>query len=93
MADTGLIEELAWHTIWCPLQRGKLVPKFCEVIASTLTAIDVVLEKLIGVVKGLPCAPDEITDVELAVNEALANAILHGNHGDEESYCSLLLRM
>ena len=66
----------------CPLQRDKLVPKFCEVIPSTLTALFAVLEKVMAVVQAIPCAPEEIDDVELALREALANAILHGNQSD-----------
>ncbi len=66
----------------CPLQRGKLVSKFCEIIPSTPTALEAALEKVMAVVKTLPCAPDEIENVELALNEALANAVLHGNRTD-----------
>ena len=66
----------------CPLQRDKLVPKFCEVIPSTLTALFAVLEKVLAVVQAIPCAPEEIDDVDLALREALANAILHGNQSD-----------
>ncbi len=58
-----------------------MVPKFCEVIPSTLTAIDVVLEKLIGVVKGLPCAPDEIADVD----HVHSHAALSGRSKNPES--------
>lgn len=66
----------------CPLKRDKLVSNFCEIIPSTLPALEAVLEKVMAVVKVMPCAPEEIEDVELALREALANAILHGNHSD-----------
>lgn len=66
----------------CPLRREKLVSEFCEVIPSTLDALNSVEERVLEVVKGLPCAPGELDGVSLALREALANAILHGNRRD-----------
>jgi len=66
----------------CPLQRDDLVAEFCEIIPSTLEAMEAILTRVLAVVKGLPCAPEEIDGVELALREALANAILHGNQSD-----------
>lgn len=66
----------------CPLQRENLVPQFCEVMPSTIDAMEAVLTKALEVVKVLPCAPEEIEGIELALREALANAILHGNQND-----------
>ena len=66
----------------CPLQRDELAPKFCDVIPSALDALESVVAKSLAVMKQLPCSPDEFDDVELALREALANAILHGNHAD-----------
>ena len=65
----------------CPLKRDKLVSSFCAIIPSTLPALEEVLEKALAAVKTMPCAPGEIDGVELALREALANAILHGNEG------------
>jgi len=66
----------------CPLRRDRLVSQFCEVIPSTLDALDAILEHVMPVVKAMCCAPGEVEDVELALREALANAILHGNQSD-----------
>lgn len=68
----------------CPLRRDQLVSQFCEVIPSTLSALDAVLEKTVAAVKNMACAPEEekLGDVELALHEALANAVLHGNKTD-----------
>lgn len=65
----------------CPLKRDKLVSSFCEIIPSALPALEEVVEKALAAVKTMPCAPEEIDAVELALQEALANAILHGNQG------------
>lgn len=66
----------------CPLHRDKLVSEFCEVIPSTLDALNSIEEKVMTVVKNLPCAPEELLGVSLSLREALANAILHGNGND-----------
>lgn len=68
----------------CPLRREQLVSQFCEVIPSTLPALDAVLGKTMAAVKNMACAPEEekLGDVELALHEALANAVLHGNRSD-----------
>lgn len=59
-----------------------MISKFCDIIPSTPAAVETVLKKLMPVAKTLPCAGDEIENIELAMNEALANAILHGNKGN-----------
>jgi serine/threonine-protein kinase RsbW len=66
----------------CPLQRDKLVSEFCEVIPSTLDALNEIQDKVMKVVQRLPCAPKEADDIAIALREALANAILHGNQND-----------
>ena len=66
----------------CPLRRDKLVSEFCEVIPSTLDALNRVEERVVAVLKNLPCAPQEVLSVSLSLREALANAILHGNRSD-----------
>lgn len=65
----------------CPLKRDKLVSSFCATIPSALPALEEVVEKALAAVKTMPCAPEEVDAVELALREALANAILHGNEG------------
>ena len=66
----------------CPLRRDKLVSQFCEVIPSTLEALNSIQDKVLTVAKNLPCAPGDLDGVSLALREALANAVLHGNQND-----------
>lgn len=66
----------------CPLRRDKLVSEFCEVIPSTLDALNSVQDRVLAVMKELPCAPQEMEGLSIALREALANAILHGNQSD-----------
>ncbi len=68
--------------ISCPLRRDNLVSEFCEVIPSTVEALNPTEEKVMAAVKNLPCAPEELLGVSLSLREALANAILHGNQND-----------
>jgi serine/threonine-protein kinase RsbW len=68
--------------IRCPLRRDKLVSQFCEVIPSTLDALNDIQDKVLAVVKRLPCAPEALEDLAIALREALVNAILHGNQND-----------
>jgi serine/threonine-protein kinase RsbW len=66
----------------CPLRRDKLISEFCEVIPSTLDALNSIQDRVLAVVKNLSCAPLELEGLSIALREALANAILHGNQGD-----------
>ena len=59
-----------------------MVSRFCEVIPSTLSAMEEVLGKVMLAAQSLPCAPGELEDIELVLREALANAIVHGNNSD-----------
>jgi serine/threonine-protein kinase RsbW len=66
----------------CPLRRDNLVSEFCEVIPSTLDALNLIEERIMEVMKKLPCAPEDVLGVSLSLREALANAVLHGNQNN-----------
>jgi len=38
------------------------------------------------------CVPESVSDVEIALREALANAILHGNHEDRRKHVHVTCR-
>ena len=82
MTDATKSPEKSDGQMICPLRRDKLVSEFCEVIPSTLDALNSVEERVMDVLKNLPCAPQEVLSVALSLREALANAILHGNRND-----------
>lgn len=82
MTDLGMPSEGRGARMSCPLRRDKLVSKFCEVIPSTLAAMNEVQEKVMAIVRSLPCAPEELEDIAITLREALANAVLHGNRND-----------
>ena len=66
----------------CPLVRDHLRSQFCEVIPSTVEALNAIEEKVMAVVTNLACAPDDLLGVSLSLREALANAVVHGNEND-----------
>jgi serine/threonine-protein kinase RsbW len=51
---------------------------------SEIQAISPTLDRLMRLVEGLQCIPGAEPDVELALREALVNAVVHGNQKDPE---------
>jgi serine/threonine-protein kinase RsbW len=66
-----------WH-----LEKRKLALRFLEVIPSTFEAMEGVLTKLMAQVREMKCGEDHLGEIELALREALVNAIVHGNRQD-----------
>jgi serine/threonine-protein kinase RsbW len=75
-------------------QQNELEPRPCEfmgsdllwsvevVVASTIEAISPVVDRLMQSLRTSCCPPEQENAVEMALREALANAIVHGNHED-----------
>ena len=53
-----------------------------ETISSTRSAVDQAVERIMQIVRMLPCASATLDEIELALSEALANAVVHGNRED-----------
>jgi serine/threonine-protein kinase RsbW len=49
-------------------------------LPSEVAAISPFVDKLILLIRRCGCVPEGESDVEIALREALANAIIHGNH-------------
>ena len=47
---------------------------------SEVAAISPFVDKLMLLIRKCGCVPEGDSDVEVALREALANAIIHGNH-------------
>ena len=47
---------------------------------SKVQAISPLVERLMVLIEGSQCAPGDEFNVEMALREALANAVVHGNH-------------
>ena len=66
----------------CEFMASDLTWKTDVVVASTVEAISPVVDKLMQLFKTSCCPPEQEIAVEMALREALANAIVHGNHED-----------
>src|SRR5690242_7848601 len=59
--------------------RGPHIALECS-LPSQVTAISPFVDKLMLLLRNCGCVPEGESDVEIALREALANAIIHGNH-------------
>ncbi len=64
-----------------PLDRRRLTLRFRAVLPSTREAISRGVEKVLDLAVSAGCVGAEAGDVEIALREALANAVIHGNGG------------
>ena len=53
-----------------------------ETIASRRSDVDQAVERIMQIVRAMPCASATLDEIELALSEALANAVVHGNRED-----------
>ena len=53
---------------------------------SKVPAISPFVDKLMLLIKKCRCAPANETDIEIALREALENAVIHGNHEDPRKH-------
>lgn len=65
----------------CEFELDRLIIKIDELVSSDLSIIDDTVAKIMGVIEKAGCWND-IDNIDLALREALANAILHGNASD-----------
>ena len=67
-----------------PMQKAKLSLRFLDTIPSTFDALEDVVARLMTLARELKCDSGHMEHVELALREALANAIIHGNKQDPD---------
>jgi serine/threonine-protein kinase RsbW len=60
---------------------------------SAVNAISPLVDNLMMVIKGWRGVAEQQEDVEVALHEALANAVLHGNHQDAEKRVYIRCRL
>ncbi len=68
----------------CNFDPGKLVLKLKVTLAADRNAIDPVVQSIMEVVRDTRCATGKEDAIELALSEALANAVVHGAKGDAQ---------
>src|SRR6266852_3243938 len=60
---------------------------------SEINAISGAVDWLMSMIHECNCVPGDECDVEIALREALANAVLHGNHQDAEKKVQINCRI
>jgi serine/threonine-protein kinase RsbW len=74
----------------CEFDRNKLILQLNMTIPADVGAIDPVVERVMGLVTQMECAIGKEANIEIALREALANAIVHGCQEDpakEVQFC------
>ena len=66
----------------CNFDVDKLDLKLSVTLAADRDAVDPVVRSVMNVVREMNCAPGREDDIELALTEALANAVVHGAKSD-----------
>ncbi|HXM08583.1 MAG TPA: ATP-binding protein [Terriglobales bacterium] len=66
----------------CNFDAEKLKLKLSITLAADRDAVDPVVRSVMNVVRETNCAPGREDDIELALTEALANAVVHGAKSD-----------
>ena len=61
-------------------------------LPSEVTAISPFVDKLMLLLRNCSCVPEGESDVEIVLGEALANAIIHGNHEDRRKHVHVTCR-
>lgn len=75
----------------CEFESGDLLVKVDLMLAADLNAISPVVAKIMKIVTEMGCAAGREFEIELALREALANAIEHGSGNDssKQVQCSV----
>jgi len=55
-------------------------------LPSEVEAISPFVDQLMLLIRKCNCVPERETEVEIALREALANAVIHGNHENPQKY-------
>jgi serine/threonine-protein kinase RsbW len=61
-------------------------------LPSEVAAISPFVDKLMVLLRKCGCVPEGLSDVEIALREALANAIIHGNHQNPRKHVHVRCR-
>jgi len=82
MADSPSTEEKPQPSQPCAFDAEKLELKLSVTLAGDRDAVDPVVRSVMNVVREMNCAPGREDHIELALTEALANAVVHGAKSD-----------
>jgi serine/threonine-protein kinase RsbW len=66
----------------CDFDSDKLIVRLDITIPADVNSISAVVEGILAIASEMKCARGKEFEIETAIREALANAILHGCHND-----------
>ena len=66
----------------CSFNAPNMAFMFQVLVESRTELLEDATERIVQLVRSLPCSPEDPDAVSLALSEALANAIIHGNKED-----------
>ncbi|MGB9071034.1 MAG: ATP-binding protein [Terriglobales bacterium] len=66
----------------CAFDAKKLILKLSVTLSADRKAVDPVVQSVMNVVREMKCADGREDEIELALSEALANAVVHGASAD-----------
>src|SRR5258707_12317632 len=66
----------------CPFDAQKLILKLSVTLCADRKAVDPVVQSVMNVVREMKCVEGREDNVELALTEALSNAVVHGASSD-----------
>lgn len=66
----------------CQFEADKLILKLSVTLAAKKEAVDSVVQGIMDIVRQMECAAGKSEAIELALAEALANAVVHGCKSD-----------
>ena len=81
MADSSPSSEQSLQ-LSCAFDAKKFELKLSVTLAADRDAVDAVVRSVMNVVREMKCAPGREDHIELALAEALANAVVHGAKND-----------
>ncbi|HWR17516.1 MAG TPA: ATP-binding protein [Terriglobales bacterium] len=63
-------------------ERNKLIIRLDITVSADINSISAIVEGILAITSEMKCAAGKEFEIETAIREALANAILHGCHND-----------
>ena len=66
----------------CQMEKSRLSLRFGETIPATVPALEEVVQDIMALASEMKCGEEHFAEIELALREALANAVIHGNRED-----------
>jgi serine/threonine-protein kinase RsbW len=74
------------HYPSCNFEADKLILKLSVTLAADKDSVDPVVQGIMQLVRQMRCANGKEDAVQLALNEALANAVVHGAKADPSKF-------